>query len=93
MTLLSITLIVCKITLGLAMLAGLYRLIKGPTIFDRILAFDLIAICSIGLMTLLSIEWHTAIFLELILIFSLLGFTGTVALTFFLGGKKTEGSP
>ena len=56
----------------------------GPTILDRILAFDMVAISAVALMGILSIRWHSDLFLELILIFSLLGFFGTVALVFYL---------
>jgi len=86
-------LITCQIILLVATLAGLWRLLKGPSIFDRILAFDLIAVCCIGHMVLLSIAWHTTMFLEVIIIFSLLAFFGTVALAFFLGGKESPEEP
>jgi len=74
----------CGFLLTLAILAGLFRMATGPTILDRILAFDMLAICGVALMGLLSIHWHTTLFLELILIFTLLGFFSTVALVFYL---------
>jgi multisubunit Na+/H+ antiporter MnhF subunit len=70
--------------LTLAILFGLYRLAKGPTVMDRILAFEIIATCSVGMIVLLSIAWRSPFYLELILIFSLLGFVGTVAFLFHL---------
>jgi multisubunit Na+/H+ antiporter MnhF subunit len=63
-----------------AIFCGLYRLARGPTVMDRILAFEIIATCAVGMVVLLSIAWRTALYVELILIFSLLGFVGTVAL-------------
>ncbi|MFQ3671320.1 MAG: monovalent cation/H+ antiporter complex subunit F [Verrucomicrobiia bacterium] len=74
----------CLVLLVLATLAGLYRLARGPSVLDRILAFDMIAICAVAMMVILSVRWKTALFLELILIFSLLGFFGTVAFVFYL---------
>lgn len=70
--------------LTLAILLGLVRLAKGPTVIDRILAFDLIATCAVGMIILLSLQWKTTVYLELILIFSLLGFFGAVAFVFYL---------
>lgn len=70
--------------LMLAVLLGLVRLARGPTVLDRILAFDLIATSAVGMVVLLSVKWQTAVYLELILIFSLLGFVGTVAFVFHL---------
>jgi multisubunit Na+/H+ antiporter MnhF subunit len=70
--------------LTLAILLGLFRLAKGPSVIDRILAFDLIATCAVGMVVLLSLKWQTTVYLELILIFSLLGFFGAVAFVFYL---------
>jgi multisubunit Na+/H+ antiporter MnhF subunit len=70
--------------LTVSILLGLVRLARGPTVIDRVLAFDLIATCAVGMIVLLSIQWSTALFLELILIFSLLGFLTTVAFVFYL---------
>lgn len=79
--------------LMLAVLLGLVRLARGPTILDRILAFDLIATSAVGMVVLLSVKWQTAIYLELILIFSLLGFVGTVAFVFHLHQTLEERPP
>lgn len=76
--------IVCGGILVLAVLAALYRMVKGPSILDRILSFDLVATGGVAFMAILSIRWETAYFLELILIFTMLGFFGTVAFVFYL---------
>ena len=70
--------------LTLAIVCGLVRLARGPTVIDRIMAFDLITTSAVGMIVLLSIQWKTAMYLELILIFSLLGFFGTVAFVYYL---------
>jgi multisubunit Na+/H+ antiporter MnhF subunit len=70
--------------LTLAIVCGLVRLARGPTVIDRIMAFDLITTSAVGMIVLLSIQWKTALYLELILIFSLLGFFGTVAFVHYL---------
>lgn len=75
----------------LAILIGFIRLVRGPSVFDRILSFDLIATSTVCLMILLSIKWRTVHFLELILVFSLLGFVGTVAFAYYLGKGKEKG--
>ena len=70
--------------LTLAILLGLYRLAHGPNVIDRVMAFDLITTCAVGMIVLLSMQWRTEMFLELILIYSLLGFLTTVAFVFYL---------
>lgn len=70
--------------LTVAILLGMVRLWRGPTVIDRILAFDLVTTSAVGMIVLLSIQWRTPLYLELILIFSLLGFFGTVAFASYL---------
>lgn len=74
------TIQICEILLTVSVLIGFFRLVKGPTAVDRIIAFDLIVLTIVAFTALLSIEEQTAHFLELILVVSLLGFFGTVAL-------------
>lgn len=70
--------------LSLAILLGLIRLFRGPTVVDRMLAFDLVAVCGVGVIAVLSMLKDTTDFVELILVYTLLGFLSTVALTRFL---------
>ncbi len=70
--------------LGLSMLVGIWRLARGPSVVDRILAFDAVVICAVGMVALLSRMWESALFLDLVLIVSCLGFFGAVALVLFL---------
>lgn len=71
----------CVAGLCVTVLLGLYRMARGPTIVDRMVAFDLITVSGVGLIALLSALRSTTYYLELILVYSLLGFLGTVALT------------
>jgi multisubunit Na+/H+ antiporter MnhF subunit len=79
--------------LTLAIVLGLLRLARGPTVIDRIMAFDLITTSAVGMIVLLAIQWRTALYLELILIFSLLGFFGTVAFVYYLSRTQDLESP
>lgn len=84
---------ICFVVLTLAVLLGLVRLVKGPTVLDRILAFDLIATSIVGMIALLSVKWRTPLYLELVLLFSLLGFVGSVAFVFHLHQTLPERRP
>jgi multisubunit Na+/H+ antiporter MnhF subunit len=78
------------VILAVAVLAGLLRLRRGPSVLDRILAFDLISTCVVGMVVLLSVAWRTAVFIEAILIVSLLGFFTTVAFVFYLSRQRAK---
>lgn len=60
-------------------LLGLTRFILGPRMLDRILAFDLMAICIIAVVILFSLQTGSTFYLEILLIFGLLGFTTALA--------------
>ncbi len=74
----------CFVMLLVAASFALYRLLAGPTLLDRIIGFDMGAICIVGMIILLSIYWQTRVFIEIMLIFSLLGFVGTVSFVSYL---------
>jgi multisubunit Na+/H+ antiporter MnhF subunit len=70
--------------LAISIVLALIRMARGPTVLDRILAFDLITTCAVGIIALLSMKWQTTDYIELILIYSLLGFSGATAFVFYL---------
>ncbi|HAB18772.1 MAG TPA: monovalent cation/H+ antiporter complex subunit F [Verrucomicrobiota bacterium] len=73
-----------SVGLAVSVLLGLWRLVRGPSVLNRLLAFDIVTVSVVGWMALLSIYWRTTDYLELILVFTLLGFVSTVALTQYL---------
>lgn len=79
-----ITLALCSLLLAFSIFLCLVRLRRGPTIMDRILAFDTICVLIVGFMVVVSARWRTALYLDLILVFTLLGFFSTVAFSLYL---------
>ncbi len=61
-----------------------WRLLKGPTVLDRILALDTLYVNSIALLVLLGIHIGSTLFFEAALLIALMGFIGTVALSKYL---------
>ena len=56
---------------------GLYRFLKGPTLSDRIVAFDVISILGVSLLVILSLYFEREIYLDIALVLGLIGFLGT----------------
>lgn len=77
-------LILALILLSISILASLYRVFKGPSIPDRVIAMDSIGINIIGVVAILSIILNTLAFLEIILLIGILAFIGTIAFSKFL---------
>lgn len=67
------------VCVALAVLLNLWRLAKGPTIADRILAVDTMAINAIALLVLYGIAKATSMYFEGALLFAMFGFVSTVA--------------
>lgn len=63
-----------------AMLLTLYRLVRGPSLPDRIVALDTLYINAVALLMLIGIRIDTSIFFEAALLIAMMGFAGTVAL-------------
>ena len=75
-TALSVGLTLVSAALGLS----LFRLLRGPSAPDRILALDTLYINTIALVVLLGIHWASNLYFEAALLIALMGFVGTVAL-------------
>jgi len=69
---------------GLALLFNFYRLIKGPSLPDRILALDTIYINSIAILIFFGLYQQSALYFEAALLIAVMGFVGTVALSKYL---------
>jgi multicomponent K+:H+ antiporter subunit F len=61
-----------------------WRLLRGPTSVDRVLALDTLYVSLVALVVLLGLRWRTQLLFEAALIVALLGFVGTVALARYL---------
>ena len=69
---------------SVAMLMNLYRLLIGPSVLDRVLALDTLAVNAIALIILYGIFAGTALYFESALLLAMFGFVSTVACCRFL---------
>jgi multicomponent Na+:H+ antiporter subunit F len=60
------------------------RLYRGPDVPNRTVAFDLIALHTVGLVALFAIRNEAALLLDIALVTAVLGFLGTVLLARYL---------
>lgn len=72
------------ICVSASILLNLFRLWRGPTSTDRILAVDTLTINAIALIVLFGIAYATASYFEAALLLAMVGFVGTVAYCKFL---------
>ena len=70
--------------IGLAILLNLFRLVRGPTSADRILAVDTLTINAIALIVVFGVAYGTQTYFEAALLLAMVAFVGTVAYSKFL---------
>ena len=68
----------------LAQLLNLVRLLRGPSLPDRILALDTLYINTIALVVLIGVLRGATAFFEASLVIALIGFVATVAFSKYL---------
>lgn len=79
-TIMNISLLIVSISTILF----IYRVVKGPTTPDRVVALDAIGINLVAITAILSVVLKTSAFLEVILLIGILAFIGTVAFSKYL---------
>lgn len=67
-----------------AMLLAMWRLLRGPSVADRILALDTLYMNSVALLILVGIHLDTVLYFEAALVIAMMGFIGTLALSKYL---------
>ena len=69
---------------GLGIVLSLYRLIKGSTNFDRVVSVDVINMCIIGILVTIAIIVKSELYLDVAIVYSILGFLETIVFAKFL---------
>ena len=54
----------------------MYRFLKGPTLSDRVVAFDVLSIIAVSLLVVLALYFKSSIYLDIALAIGLIGFLG-----------------
>lgn len=75
---------ICLLLIILCIGGLLYRVLRGPSIPDRLIALDAIGVMLISAIALLSILFETEFFIEIILLIAIMSFIGTVAFSKFI---------
>lgn len=76
-----------RISLGcisVSILMNLIRVIKGPSMPDRVIALDSIGINLISVTAVISVMLRTHAYMEVILLIGILSFIGTIAFSKFV---------
>lgn len=81
---LNIAVTTAFVCIAIALLLNFWRLVRGPSLPDRILALDTMYINTVALLVLFGIHQGLDVYFEAALLIALTGFIGTVALCKYL---------
>jgi multicomponent Na+:H+ antiporter subunit F len=76
--------------LGCALLVAVVRLVRGPTLPDRVVAMDLIGVLVVGLIVVLAASTGVRATLDAAIVVALIGFVGTVAYATYVERGQSE---
>lgn len=88
MTLESYTLHIILPLLTVAIGLALVRIVRGPSLSDRVIALDLLATIGIGVVGVYAIATGQIAFLDVALVIALLVFLATVGFAYFIERRR-----
>ncbi|ASJ14222.1 monovalent cation/H+ antiporter complex subunit F [Thermococcus radiotolerans] len=72
--------------IAVATLLSMYRVFRGPTTVDRLVAVDIMTTITTGLMVLFALYYQRMIFLDVALVYAILAFGGVIAFARYMEG-------
>jgi multicomponent K+:H+ antiporter subunit F len=82
---------IALVMMAAALLLNLWRLLRGPSAADRVVALDTMYVNTLALLVLLGVWRGSSLYFEAGLVIAMLGFVGTVALCrYLLRGRIVE---
>lgn len=72
------------VVLGVSFFLTVYRVVKGPTLPDRILALDMLVGIAIGFIAVIAIRTGYTLYIDIAIALGLVGFLATIAFARFI---------
>ena len=70
--------------INIALLLAFIRLVRGPSLPDRVVALDMMTSLVIGDITVYAISSNQPVYLDMALVLAIIGFLSTVAFAYFI---------
>ena len=64
-----------------------YRLGRGPSLADRVLALDGLVVCGVAALVVTAVRTHDGIYLPVAVVATGVGFVGTATIARFIEGR------
>lgn len=83
-TVISAASAVALFLMGTAFFLAVYRVVRGPTLPDRIVALDMLVAIAIGFIAVVAIKTGFTLYIDIAIALGLVGFLATVAFARFV---------
>ena len=74
-----------------AIFLAFWRLVRGPSLPDRVVALDAIASLSVGMIVVYAIATNQSIYVDAVIVLALIAFLGTVAFAQYIERRARDG--
>ena len=79
--------LVIFVLMGISVLS-MVRVFIGPTFEDRLIGLNLVIAQVLGILVIIAVKFDRSIYLDVALVYAILGFIGILAIAKYLGGGK-----
>jgi multicomponent Na+:H+ antiporter subunit F len=77
------------VILSVSMLLAVARVVRGPTLPDRVLALDMLVAIAIGFIAVLGLRTGETLYVDIAIALGLVGFLATVAFARFILQRRS----
>ncbi|MYL22453.1 pH regulation protein F [Halomonas alkaliantarctica] len=84
--------LISQVIMSLALILVFVRIVRGPSLPDRVVALELFSTTVVGLVAVYTIKTDVASFLDAAIVIALMGFLATIGFARFLerGGPRDD---
>ena len=75
---------VANVVLGISLVLGLWRLARGPSLPDRVVALELTSMLTVGIVLVQVASGVASLLIDVAVIIALIGFLGTLTFAYYL---------
>ena len=90
-TFLSVSVLIGFGALSASLVMAFVRLVRGPSLPDRVLALDLVSFISVAFIALYSVATGQQVFIDAAIALALIAFLGTLAFARFIEQSRSKG--
>lgn len=88
--LLAVAIWIANALLAISFLLTVARVVRGPTLADRVVALDMLVGIAIGFIALIAIKTGFVLYIDVAIALGLVGFLATVAFARFILSRRTD---